>query len=81
METSDIYQKYLIDDFLRQVMSYRDEWRSGMWIQRKDCPDVISILKIILMGCVNLACIGLQFTLIICLSVSASVKSPQKRCS
>lgn len=47
METSDIYQKYLIDDFLRQVMSYRDEWRSGMWIQRKDCPDdLLSICSV-----------------------------------
>ena len=47
METSDIYQKYLIDDFLRQVMSYRDEWRSGMWTQRKDRPDdLLSICSV-----------------------------------
>ena len=47
METSDIYEKYLLDDFLRQVMAHRDKWRSGMWTQRKDRPDdLLSICSV-----------------------------------
>ena len=47
MDTKDIYEKYLFDKFLHQVLSCRDRWRSGTWIQREGhSDDLLSLCSI-----------------------------------